>query len=312
MIDRQTIFMMKKYSISIALIVFALVLSCSNDSDDTPEEVVEPTPVVDRSGNLLGTGASANDILSNTNFTKLEIEIAYVVGHRPTNATMVDFQEYIQQHTFKDEIELIFNELPSPDEEDLTLREIADLEQENRTVYNNNETLGVYIYFSDAPSDEDDEDEGLVTLGAVYRNTSMVIYESTVRRLSNLSNLISVTDVEIATLNHEFGHLFGLVNIGTLPVNDHEDVLFDEDGNPQLDNDGNEIGNNHCNVPGCLMRAELQFGNPTTLQNGLKSACQLSGVSMMKMLESSSLTGKGIVPDLDSECILDLQGNGGR
>ena len=61
---------------------------------------------------------------------------------------------------------------------DLSLQEIADLESENRTEYNDGETLAIYIYFADAPSDSDDEDEGIVTLGAVYRNTSMVIHES--------------------------------------------------------------------------------------------------------------------------------------
>ena len=311
---------MKKYIISITVLLFALVLSCSTDSNDDGPDEQQQGPV-DRSGNLLGTGASANDILSNTIFTKLQIEIAYVEGFRPSTSAMSEFQEYLEQHTFKDEIELVFNELPSPDEEDLTLNEIAELELENRTVYNNGETLGIYIYFADAPSENDEEDEGLVTLGAVYRNTSMIIYESTVRRLANRRSDINIADVEIATLNHEFGHLFGLVNIGTVPINDHEDVLLDDEGQPQLDNDGNPIGNNHCNVIGCLMRAELQFGGSGTSRQGLtaktadgetlRSACSISGNSILKMLEAS-LTAKNAAPALDPECVLDLQSNGGR
>jgi hypothetical protein len=217
---------------------------------------------------------------------------------------MNEFVAYLKRRTFKQEVELIFKELPSPNEEDLTLEEIDNLEKENRTAYNNGETLAIYIYFADAPAEDDDEEEGLVTLGAVYRNTSMVIHEVTVRKLANLSSLISVADVEGATINHEFGHLFGLVNLGTDPINDHEDVEAE----------------NHCNVNGCLMRAELQFGGSGKSatntagksDKGLKSACSLSGQSMLHMLQLQSAKGFAALPTLDAECILDLQGNGGK
>lgn len=309
---------MKKYSLLSLILLFILVFACSKSSTNNPDDDTNSGPV-DKSANLLATGDSANDILSNNNFTILQVEIAYVVGFRPTDAAIAEFDSYLREHTFKQGVELIFKELPSPDEEDLSLDEIDDLEKENRTAYNNGNTLAIYIYFADAPSEDDDEDEGLVTLGAVYRNTSMVIYESTVRKLASLSSLISVADIEGATLNHEFGHLFGLVNIGTTPVNDHEDVQLDEDGNTVLDSNNNPVGNSHCNVVGCLMRAELQFGGSkqavtnakSSSENSLKAGCTLTGKSMMKILESS-LTAKGTAPDLDPECILDLQSNGGR
>ncbi|MEX0316107.1 MAG: hypothetical protein AB3N18_18150 [Allomuricauda sp.] len=295
---------MKKRILIYSLVCLGIVLSCSKDSD-----VTQDPDSVDKSANLLATGASANDILSNTDFDKLLIEIAYVNGFRPTNSTMDNFEAFLRERTFKTDIEFTFKSLSSPNEEDLTLQEIADLERDNRTAYNNGTTLAIYIYFANAPSDGDDEDEGLVTLGAVYRNTSMVIYESTIRDLASRSNLISVTDVESSTLNHEFGHLFGLVNLGTTPVNDHEDTTTDDNGD--------EVGNNHCNVVGCLMRAELQFGatnknSSLTSKSGLHSACDLSGISVMKLLEHQASKGLAAVPDLDAECILDLQNNGGR
>ncbi|WP_394747168.1 hypothetical protein [Spongiimicrobium salis] len=273
---------MKKYNRLLWILVLLLALGCSSDSNSDgqapPEEVSNPTPDpnVDRSGNLLATGASANDILSNNSFTSLRIEIAFVTGFRPTTEAISEFTEFLGAFSFKEDIEIVFNELPATDEEDLTLQEIADLETANRTVYNDGNTLGIYIYFADAPSDGDDLDSGLVTLGAVYRNTSMVIYESTIRILLSRSNSSAVTlaNVETATLNHEFGHLFGLVNLGSPAVNDHEDA-----GAP-----------NHCNVPGCLMRAELEFGS-----------------GMMNMMENM-----GVVPVLDAECILDIQANGAR
>lgn len=278
---------------------FILVLGCSKKSDDTPEEQSKP---VDKTANLLGTGKSANDILSNEKFTKLKIEIAYVVGFRPTQEALDSFVLYLKQNTFKEDIEMVFLELPSPDEEDLTVQEIADLEAENRTAYNDGETLAIYIYFADAPAEDDIEDEGLVTLGAVFRNTSMVIHEITIQRLAGRSLFITNADVEIATINHEFGHLFGLVNLGTPLVNNHED----------------SESPNHCNVDGCLMRGQLQFGDSsgksTTLiaKNALESACSLSGKSVLQMLENNVSKGFQNSVPLGAECILDLQSNGGR
>ncbi|MCL6265023.1 hypothetical protein [Flagellimonas myxillae] len=266
---------MKKKIAFYALLGLVVVLSCSKDSDDSPPS----NGNVDKTANLQVTGSSANDILSNTNFDKLVFEIVYVDGFRPTTTAITNFETFIRERTFKTDIEFSYRSLASPNEESLTTEEVDDIEQENRTAYNDGTTLAVYIYFADAPSDGDDLDEGLVTLGAVYRNTSMVIYESTIRDLASRSNIISVSDVESSTLNHEFAHLMGLVDLGTELVNDHED--------PEAEN--------HCNVSGCLMRAELQFGGPT-----------------MKLLEKNVSKGAAVIPVLDDECILDLQNNGGR
>ncbi len=269
---------MKKYSILIWIVFLGLFINCSNDDNGGGGDPNPGTPNIDRSANLLATGASANDLLSNTNFTKLRIEVAHVPGFRPTQVAMDEFLSFIRARTFKEDIEVVFNEIPSPGNETLTLQQIADLEIENRTAYNDGDTLAIYIFFADAPSDDDEEDAGLVTLGAVYRNTSMIIFESTIRTLAARSSLITNADVESATLNHEFGHLFGLVNLGSPAVNDHEDADAE----------------NHCNVNPCLMRAELEFGG-----------------GMMAMLED--MASKGLAaPALDPECILDLQANGGR
>jgi len=253
-----------------------LAMSCSKNSDDNGG--TDPGGI-DKTANLLATGDSANDILANDTYTKLLIEIAYVNGFQPTMEAMNNFQAFLQARTFKQDIEILYNELPSSNEDDLSLQEIADLEADNRTAYNEESTLAIYIYFADAPSEDDDPTEGTVTLGAVYRNTSMVIHESTVRDLAQQSSQITNADVETATLNHEFGHLLGLVDLGSAPVNNHEDPT----------------ANNHCDIQGCLMRAELQFG---------------SGI--MGMLNSRVSKGSAAVPGLDAECVLDLQQNGGR
>lgn len=296
------------------LFILALAVSCSKSST-APEEEPQPT-TVNKEANLLATGDSANDILSNDTYDKLLIEIGYVEGFRPTTTAMTQFTDYLREYTFKEDIEIIYNELPSPVEDELTLQEIVDLETKNRTAFNTDNTLAIYIYFADAPAEGDDLEGGLVTLGAVYRNTSMIIHEITVRKLASRSSSINNEDVETATLNHEFGHLFGLVDLGTDMVNDHESESENEDG--EL------VGDKHCNQDGCLMRAELQFGSNSVLgksqktsakkvyEDGITSGCILSGASVMSLLEKSTAKGNAASVDLDAECILDLRANGGR
>lgn len=266
---------MKKKIALYVLTGFLLLAGCSKDSDVTSTN----STGVDKSGNLLTTGLSARDFLSNDKFDRLLIEVAFVAGFQPSFEAMANFEDFLRQRTFKENIDFRYTTLNSPFEETLTLEEVDNLESENRNAYNEGSTLALYIYFADAPSDSDNEAEGTVTLGAVYRNTSMVIYEQTVRNLANRSNTIRVEDVETATLLHETGHLFGLVGLSTTPVNNHED--------PDAEN--------HCNVAGCLMRAEIQFGT-----------------SLLKMMQDNASKGTSVVPEIDAECLLDLQKYGGR
>ncbi|MCE2612879.1 hypothetical protein LVD13_07845 [Flavobacteriaceae bacterium D16] len=267
---------MKRFKLLLLFAGLTLLLNCSKDEDSQPQVEQE----TDKSANLLATGDSAHDLLANTNFSNLLIEIGYVEGFQPSTTTMANFEDFLRDRTFKENITVQYLELPSPGKETLTLQEIADLETENRTAYNEGNTLAVYIYFADAPADGDDEEQNLVTLGSVYRNTSMVIYERTVRAIANRSALITISDVEEAVLSHEFGHLFGLVNLGSPMVALHEDAA----------------STNHCDVAGCLMQAEIEFGG-----------------GLMGILESRALAGKGAaVPSLDAACLADLQANGGR
>lgn len=289
---------MKNLKAALCICFLIFVASCSKNKNDD-DGTVEPNVA-----NLQSSGDSANDILSNTNFTKLKIQLAYSRGFKPTATAIDALVAFLKEHTFKTAIELVYKELPLTGENELSLQEVADLETENRTVYNEDDTVGIYIYFTDAAASSDGSNNGLVTLGGVYRNTSMVIYEPTVQILSNQSSSISVADIETATLNHEFGHLLGLVNLGTPMVTPHEE----------------SSALNHCNQIGCLMLAELQFGTTSRSSsilafdqsNDLKSSCSLDGKNLLKMLESHQAKGGANAVSIDAFCSSDLQNNGGR
>ena len=260
---------MKIYRILLLFLLAAALVNCSKDA-------ISDSNKIDKSANLKASGDSANDLLSNNLHTKLLIQIAYVEGFQPTQKAIDDFVQFINERTYKEEIEISYKQLGSPGVESLDINKIDDLEKENRTVYNDGNTLALYIYFADAPAKKkEDKDEDLVTLGAVYRNTSMVIYESSIRELTKKSIFINNATVETATLNHEFCHWLGLVDLGTNSLSDHEDA----------------DRTNHCNVSGCLMQSQLEFGQ-----------------GMMKMLAAKN----NLIPVLDEKCLADLKSNGGR
>ncbi len=252
----------------LSVFIVFLLISCSSN-DDTSDSGVG---AVDTSANLLPVGDSANQLLSSNEFRSLSIEIIFVAGFRPQQTSVNNLTEFINNRAFKpDGVDVFFSEIPSPGESSFSIQEIANLESQQRTVYNEGEDIAVSILFVDAPSEGSTSQ--IATLGAAYRNTSLVIYESSLRDLARQNSQgISLEAIETAVLQHEFGHIFGLVDLGSPPQSDHED----------------EDNTNHCNVENCLMQAQLEFST-----------------GMMGMLELG-------IPELDAQCIADLQANGGR
>jgi uncharacterized protein YcfL len=258
---------MKKL-IFIPLILF-LFIGCSKDNNSNNPQSI------DKTANLQSVGESANDFLANLVFTNLEIEIVYAEGHQPTQAAINGMISFINTYAHKSNINYTLTQIPSPGIDAYSIQDVANVERDNRTAYNEGNTLALFIYFADGSSDQDDG-EGSVTLGAAFRNTSIVVYEKTAKELADKSSA-TLEDIETATLQHEMGHLFGLIN---LSVNDIHNGTADD----------HHDGVNHCNVANCLMNAEIEYSG-----------------GILGRLE----TGKGI-PVLDALCIEDLQANGGK
>ena len=163
----------------------------------------------------------------------------------------------------------------SPDEVKAQVadEEAKQIEEENRTEYNSGSDLAIYIFFANENSSNDGG--GSVTLGTAYRNTSIVIYQATLKAIT-ADNPGLLPTLESVTLNHEFGHLLGLTNI----LNDD---IHDDHEDPEVDK--------HCVVEDCLM-----YFDATAVTNS--------------MIEQ--LAGRSVVPVLDPLCIEDLQAKGGR
>jgi hypothetical protein len=222
--------------------------------------------------NRQATGSSANDLLSEATFKKTIIEIAYMNGFKPTETALNNFKSFIEKRTYKpDGITFVTKEIPSTGKTVYTLDEVVALEKVYRTKYNTNSTIAVWVLFINGKSSRDTSSGSI--LGTAYWNTSFVIYEETIHGLSDSAFEPDRSLLEASVINHEFGHLLGLTNLGTNLQSDHEDA-----DHPK-----------HCNIKKCLMywTAESSQG-------------------------IGNLFSSGQVPTLDAQCLADLKANGGK
>ena len=252
-------------------------LNCSNDDTKGKEEVIITNDngeeqTIDTSLNKKAVGDSANDMLAEDNFDAIQFEIFYVEGFKPTDNTISNFETFLSERLNKPVgISIDLKQITSPGQAVYTITEIRALEDDIRTKYNDIKKVAVFGIFIDGEYSENTENGSV--LGVAYRNTSFVIFEETVQSFSGKPLAPSTTVLETTVLNHEFGHLLGLVNAGTTPQSDHQDVAHGR----------------HCTTENCLMYWTAETGE------GLLN----------------SISG-GAIPSLDTLCLQDLQANGGK
>ena len=234
----------------LAFLILSLVFIVSCDDDD-PTTLT--TDASENAANKQPLGTSANELLSSDEFTSLRVEIAYPEGFRPTESTLNLLIPFLEERLNKpDGITLVESEIITNREGPYDINDIVAIEDNNRSIYNNGDEMGVWLFFSDQSSEGDNDSS--VVLGTAYRNTSMVIYEKTLMQINN--NVITPSDrtaIETGTIRHEFGHIFGLVNGGTPLTSDHHD----------------EENGRHCNVEECLMyfQTVTSLFNSTNLES---------------------------------------------
>lgn len=218
------------------------------------------------------TGTSAHDLLSDSNFRSLIIEVAYVDGFAPTQAAIDNFVSFLESRTYKpDGIFVTTTMIPSTGNTTFTTQEIIAIENANRTKYNSGNQIAVWAFFTDGESASNSSNG--VVLGTAYKNTSFVIFEETIHDLSNSAFEPNRSMLETTVITHEFGHILGLTNLGTDMQTPHEDAEHQK----------------HCQVESCLMHWSAETGS------GLEN-----------------LMNSGSAPQLDAQCIADLQANGGK
>ncbi|WP_158839769.1 membrane metalloprotease [Polaribacter sp. L3A8] len=216
------------------ILVCSILISCSSENEGIIDG--ETGNTINVATNRQATGSSANDLLSANTFKKMIVELAYIEGFKPSDAAINNFKNFITNRTNKPEgVIFSIKEIAATNKEVYTLDEVVALETTNRTTYNSNTTIAVWVLFINGKSSSDTNSSAI--LGSAYWNTSFVIYEETIHGLSNSAFEPERSLLESSVIHHEFGHILGLTNLGTELQSDHEDTEHPK----------------HCDEEDCLM-----------------------------------------------------------
>jgi predicted Zn-dependent protease len=176
------------------------------------------------------------DFLSDSEYKKLIVQIAYVPGHEPTTVAINHLTAFLKQCLNKPSgIQISYTSVGSLNKASLTLTDIKDIEKANRKSIISDNTISMYIFFADA--DYFENEGASQVLGLAYGASSMVVFEKTIRDYAGGITQPSASTLEASVSEHEVGHILGLVNNGTAMVGVHE-------GGPS---------GKHCSNSNCLM-----------------------------------------------------------
>jgi hypothetical protein len=187
--------------------------------------------------NNQNVGASANDFLSATKYHSINLEIQYMPGFAPDATALNNLVAYLNTLINKPGgINITQKQIASAGSPFLTIDQVNDIEKMNRTVFTSGTALGVYFLFTDASYKDPN------VLGVSYKNTSMTLFGKSVHDNSGGITHPSLTEIESIVEEHEFGHLLGLVDLGSPMQVNHVDASHA----------------NHCNNKNCLMYWAVQ------------------------------------------------------
>ena len=218
---------------------FFFIVGCTK----APVFSVEDFPL-SNSANNNGIGASAKELLTATK-TKLLVEVQYMRGYQLQQQTITNLKNFLQTYLNKPGgIVVTQSEIPETGSEIYNLADIAKIEQQYSTAFNTIDQVSVNVLITN----------GVYTsghvLGVSFRNTSICMFGKIIQQRSG--GLPDATlKIESTVLNHEFGHLFGLVDLGSPMQTDHRDTDH----------------GNHCNNTACLMDYGIESNVISLLQS---------------------------------------------
>jgi hypothetical protein len=185
-------------------------------------------------------GTSAHDFLSLTVFTSLQIQISYMPGYEPDAISLSNLSSFLNTYLNKPGgIIISEQQIGASGKASLTLDDIVKTEKRYRTIFTFGNTIAVHILITDGSYATDD------ILAKSYWNTSTCLFGKAINDNSGGSGQITRMQLITTLLEHEFGHLLGLVGQGTPMVTDHRDAA----------------NGAHCNNPDCLMYYSVETMN---------------------------------------------------
>ena len=208
------------------------------------------------SEDLRRLGTSARDLLSDEKYTSLKVEIGYMPGYVPDIQSVQLLQTFLNTYLNRPAgIQIIKTPIKASGKSKLAISDLVLLEKQNRSVFTQGNTITVYIMLSDAPFEEAN------VLATSYWNTSFALFGPTMFESAGGTGQVSRPKLLAVLLQHEFGHLLGLVGQGTPMQQEHQDV----------DNGA------HCSNRACLM------------YYGIETAENLGGNNAMPMIDAQCI-----------------------
>lgn len=178
-----------------------------------------------------GPGSAAKALVDPGEHARLVVEIDHPAGAAPNAEAKSLLVDTLVEVTGRDRsrIELVEEaEIPSEPSRKYSADELRQIEAEHRDRRTGGDVAVLYVLYVAGGSDADDGDSRV--LGVAYGGTSLAMMKGNIRDAtrSRVVGGISVPTVEErcierAVLVHEFGHVAGLVNLGTDMVRPHED-----------------------------------------------------------------------------------------
>lgn len=216
-------------------------------------------------------GYSANDLLSGESFSELVVEVDYMPGYEPNPRALDSLKAFLEQRLNKTSVTILQpTEIPTGNKNSYSASDVREIEAQQRSNFTEENVLSAYMVVVDGYYSQQN------VLGIAYFNTSNAFFGPAYDDASTGFGSLTRFQVEAISFRHEFGHLFGLVNIegsGTEMQTDHQD----------------EQNGNHCDNENCLMYYAMERSD---------------------LIEQ--LFNEETIPALDANCRADLEANGGK
>ncbi|CAN5166784.1 hypothetical protein BH09BAC3_BH09BAC3_31200 [soil metagenome] len=231
----------------------------------------EEATVINTKNQQINSAVTPRDFLSAEKYDRLVVEIIYVPGYQPTEVTITSLTSFLQARLNKPGgISVIRTATAAPEIATYSILDAEKIELANRREVTSGKTLTVYFFF--ANGDYTGNFGNSKVLGIAYGKSSAIIFEKTIRGISGGFSQPTVSTLETLVMQHEFGHVFGLVDNGTPLTSAHLD----------------SSNGKHCTDTGCLMYHNVETSDVI-----------------------GNLFG-GTIPSLTAGCVADLKGNGGK
>jgi hypothetical protein len=212
-------------------------------------------------------GASANELLSSSKYTSARVEVQYMSGYQPDAAALNHVQALLSGLVNKPSgITVFTKEIPASSNTVLSVNDVIEIEKNNRTAFTSGNELALYVLYTNGNYTDNN------VLGVAYRNTSVVLFGKKIQDNSGAIGQASRTKLVATVVEHEMGHLLGLVDLGSAMQTNHKDAAH----------------GNHCSNTSCLM----YYASETS--------------DILGFLVT------GNIPSFDANCLADLHANGGQ